>query len=202
LEKPLTDQPSEVKITSLKPQASKSLEELLSELENYVGLQSVKQSMRDFVDYLNFINERKKLGLKTQENLPMHSVFLGNPGTGKTTIARLLGKIFKAMGILKNGHVIEVDRSGLVGQYIGETAQKANKVIDEAIGGLLFIDEAYSLKKEGNQQDFGQEAIDILLKRMEDSQNPSGGQMGEFVVIAAGYPEKMNAFINSNPGLN
>jgi SpoVK/Ycf46/Vps4 family AAA+-type ATPase/tetratricopeptide (TPR) repeat protein len=201
LEKPLTDQPSEVKITSLKPQESKSLEELLSELENYIGLQSVKQSMRDFVDYLNFINERKKLGLKTQENLPMHSVFLGNPGTGKTTIARLLGKIFKAMGILKNGHVIEVDRSGLVGQYIGETAQKANKVIDEAIGGLLFIDEAYSLKKEGNQQDFGQEAIDILLKRMEDSQNPSGGQMGEFVVIAAGYPEEMNAFINSNPGL-
>jgi len=201
LEKPLTDQPNEVKATSLKTRETKSLEELLTELENYVGLQSVKQSMRDFVDYLKFINERKKLGLKTQENLPMHSVFLGNPGTGKTTIARLLGKIFKAMGILNNGHVIEVDRSGLVGQYIGETAQKTNKVIDEAIGGLLFIDEAYTLKKEGSQQDFGQEAIDIILKRMEDSQNSSGGQGGEFVVIAAGYPEEMKGFIDSNPGL-
>jgi SpoVK/Ycf46/Vps4 family AAA+-type ATPase len=201
LEKPLTDQPSDVKETSLKPQETKSLEELLAELDSYVGLQSVKQSMRGFVDYLNFINQRKKLGLKTQENLSMHSLFLGNPGTGKTTIARLLGKIFKAMGILRNGHVIEVDRSGLVGQYIGETAQKTNKVIDEAIGGLLFIDEAYALKKEGSQQDFGQEAIDILLKRMEDSTNTSTAPGGEFVVIAAGYPDEMNAFINSNPGL-
>ncbi len=150
--------------------------------------------MKDFVDYLKFINERKKLGLKTQENFSVHSVFLGNPGTGKTTVARLLGKIFKAMGILKNGHVIEVDRAGLVGQFIGETAQKTEKVINEAIGGLLFIDEAYALKKPGNQQDFGQEAIDGIIKRMEDANN-------EFVVIAAGYPEEMQAFINSNPGL-
>ncbi len=194
LEKPVTDQPTEVKSSSLKPQETKSLEELLKELDSYVGLLGVKQSLRGFVDYLKFINERKKLGLKTQDDLAVHSVFVGNPGTGKTTIARLLGKIFKAMGLLKNGHIIEVDRSGLVGQYIGETAQKTNKVIDEAMGGLLFIDEAYALKKEGNQQDFGQEAIDILLKRMEDSN-------GEFVVISAGYPEEMEAFINSNPGL-
>ena len=194
LEKPVTDQPDEVKESSLKPQEIKSLEELLTELDSYIGLQGVKESMRDFVNYLSFINERKKLGLKTLENLPVHSVFLGNPGTGKTTIARLLGKIFKAMGLLKNGHVIEVDRSGLVGQYIGETAQKTNKVINEAIGGLLFIDEAYALKKEGNQQDFGQEAIDVLIKRMEDAES-------EFVVIAAGYPEEMNSFITSNPGL-
>ena len=194
LEKPVTEQPVEVKSTSLKPQEEKSIEELLAELDTYIGLQGVKQSMKDFVDYLKFLNERKKLGLKTQENLSVHSVFLGNPGTGKTSIARLLGKIFKAMGLLKNGHVIEVDRSGIVGQYIGETAQKTNKIIDESIGGLLFIDEAYMLKKEGNAQDFGQEAIDILLKRMEDSK-------GEFAVIAAGYPEEMNSFINSNPGL-
>ena len=194
LEKPVTDQPDEVKESSLKPHEIKSLEELLTELDSYIGLQGVKESMRDFVNYLSFINERKKLGLKTLENLPVHSVFLGNPGTGKTTIARLLGKIFKAMGLLKNGHVIEVDRSGLVGQYIGETAQKTNKVINEAIGGLLFIDEAYALKKEGNQQDFGQEAIDVLIKRMEDAES-------EFVVIAAGYPEEMNSFITSNPGL-
>ncbi len=194
LEKPDTDQPAEVQSVSSKPQETKSLEDLLTELEEYVGLQSVKQSMRDFVNYLKFLQERKKLGLKTQEGIQINSVFLGNPGTGKTTVARLLGKIFKAMGILKNGHVIEVDRSGLVGQYIGETAQKTNKVIDEAIGGLLFIDEAYSLKKEGNQQDFGQEAIEVLIRRMDEKES-------EFVVIAAGYPAEMNSFIHSNPGL-
>ncbi len=193
-EKPSINQPAEVEASSLKPQETKSIEELLDNLDSFVGLQGVKQSMRDFVDYLKYINERKKLGLKTQENFSMHSVFLGNPGTGKTTIARLLGKIFQAMGLLKNGHVIEVDRAGLVGQYIGETAQKTQKVISEAIGGLLFIDEAYTLKKAGNMQDFGQEATDVLLKRMEDSNN-------EFVVIIAGYPEEMNSFINSNPGL-
>ena len=193
-EKPVIEQPNNVHNKQIQPVEEKSLDELLLELDEYIGLNKVKQSMRDFVDYLNFINERKKLGLKTQENLSFHCVFLGNPGTGKTTIARLLGKIFKAMGILKNGHVIEVDRSGLVGQYVGETAQKTEKVISEAVGGLLFIDEAYSLIKQGNQQDFGREAIDILLKRMED-------MPGEFVVIAAGYPEEMNSFISSNPGM-
>jgi len=193
-EKPVIEQPNNVYDKQIHPAEEKSLDELLEELNTYIGLNKVKQSMRDFVDYLNFINERKKLGLKTQENLSFHCVFLGNPGTGKTTIARLLGKIFKAMGILKNGHVIEVDRSGLVGQFIGETAQKTDKVISEAVGGLLFIDEAYSLIKPGNQQDFGREAIDILLKRMED-------MPGEFVVIAAGYPEEMTAFISSNPGM-
>ena len=193
-EKRNTSQPSEVRTSSAKPQETKSLEELLNELDSYIGLSEVKQSMSDFVDYLKFINERKKLGLKTLDELNVHSVFLGNPGTGKTTIARLLGKIFKAMGLLKNGHVIEVDRAGLVGQYIGETAQKTEKVINEALGGLLFIDEAYTLVKEGNQQDFGREAIDVLLKKMEDS-------AGEFVVITAGYPEEMNTFLNSNPGL-
>lgn len=194
LEKPSTSQPADVQEHSKKIQDTKSLEELLNELDKLVGLETVKQSMHDFVAYLNFIQERKKLGLKTQEGLSINCVFLGKPGTGKTMIARLLGKIFKQMGILKNGHVIEVDRSGLVGQFIGETAQKTDKVISEAIGGLLFIDEAYTLKKPGSQQDFGQEAIDTLLKRMED-------KSGEFVVIAAGYPDEMNDFINSNPGL-
>jgi len=193
-EKPLADQTLFIKQTSLASQDSESLSDLLANLNVFIGLDSVKQSMQDFVAYLKFIKEREKLGLKTEDSLSVNSIFLGNPGTGKTTVARLLGKIFKAMGLLKNGHVIEVDRSGLIGQYIGETAQKTDKVISEALGGILFIDEAYTLKKPGNHQDFGQEAIDILLKRMEDHK-------GEFVVICAGYPAEMNNFINSNPGL-
>lgn len=189
-----SDQPGDVKTRTMVAQKEESLEDLLNNLNTFIGLESVKQSMQDFVAYLKFVHEREKKGLKADSGLSVHSIFLGNPGTGKTTIARLLGKIFKAMGILQNGHVIEVDRSGLVGQYIGETAQKTEKVIKEALGGILFIDEAYTLKKAGSQQDFGQEAIDVLLKRMED-------QNGEFVVICAGYPEEMNTFINSNPGL-
>jgi len=172
----------------------KSLDELLAELDEYVGLSSIKNSVRDFVNYLEYLKERKRHGLKSDEQFSIHSVFLGNPGTGKTTIARLVGQIFKAMGILEKGHVIEVDRSGLVGQYIGETAQKTDKVIQDAMGGVLFIDEAYTFIKQGSGQDFGQEAIDILLKRMEDFK-------GKFSVIVAGYPEEMNKFIESNPGL-
>jgi SpoVK/Ycf46/Vps4 family AAA+-type ATPase/tetratricopeptide (TPR) repeat protein len=172
-----------------------SVDEILAELDKFTGLKAVKQAMRDFVDYLEFIKERKKLGLKTQEGISLHTVFLGNPGTGKTTIARLLGKVFKAMGLLPSGHLVEVDRSSLVGQYIGETAQKTEKIITDSIGGLLFIDEAYTLvKKGGSGQDFGQEAIDTLLKRMED-------RGSEFAVIAAGYPDEMNSFLESNPGM-
>ncbi len=171
-----------------------NIDDLLSILNSYVGLDSIKQPLKDFVDYLKFLNERKKLGLKTQEQISFHCVFLGNPGTGKTTVARLLGKILKEIEFVKSGHVVEVDRSMLVGQYVGETAQKTDKIIKEALGGILFIDEAYTLKKEGTNQDFGQEAIDLLLKRMEDETN-------NFVVITAGYPEEMNNFINSNPGL-
>lgn len=172
-----------------------SVESILEELNTFTGLGSVKNSMKEFINYLEFIKERKKLGLKTKDDLSFNCVFLGNPGTGKTSVARVLGNVFKAMGILEKGHLVEVDRSSLVGQYIGETAQKTDKIIEDAMGGLLFIDEAYTLvKKGGSGQDFGQEAIDTLLKRMED-------KAGQFAIIVAGYPDEMNDFLGSNPGM-
>lgn len=195
--KPPQSEKKEVQISAQihEPDSTKTLDELLEELNTFIGLNNVKNSIKDFVDYLKFMQEREKEGLKADHNLSLHTLFLGNPGTGKTTIARLLGQIFKAMGILPRGHVVEVDRTGLVGQFIGETAQKTEKVINESIGGVLFIDEAYTLsKKGGSGQDFGQEAIDVLLKRMEDKK-------GQFIVIAAGYPDEMQNFMISNPGL-
>lgn len=171
-----------------------SFTSVIQELNNFVGLKALKNSLLDFITYLNFVQEREKQGIETNEKISAHCIFLGNPGTGKTSIARLLGKYFKSIGLLEHGHVIEVDRSALVGEYIGETAQKTEKVINQALGGILFIDEAYSLKRDNNGKDFGQEAIDIILKRMEDAQ-------GKFFVIAAGYPDTMQNFLESNPGL-
>ena len=161
------------------------------ELNNLIGLDGIKSDVRSLVNYVKIQKMREAKGLKSIP-VSLHLVFTGNPGTGKTTIARILAQIYKDIGILKTGQLIEVDRSGLVAGYVGQTAIKTQEKIDEAIGGILFIDEAYTLAKEGN--DFGQEAIDTLLKAMED-------RRGEFIVIVAGYEEPMERFINSNPGL-
>lgn len=177
-----------------KEELSYDIEQVFSELNSLVGLESIKKSFHELQNYIEFMKERKQLGLKSDENIVVHSLFLGNPGTGKTLVARLMGRLFKAMGLLPVGKVIEVDRSAIVGQYIGETAQKIEQIIESAKGSVLFIDEAYTLVKKGVTSDFGQEAIDVLLKRMEDKK-------GEFFVIAAGYPEEMNGFLDSNPGL-
>src|SRR5262249_42433130 len=133
----------------------------------------------------------RKRGLKVAD-VTHHMVFLGRPGTGKTSVARLLARVFRELGLLDSGHLVETDRGGLVGEYVGQTAGKTNQVIDEAMGGVLFIDEAYALAGRGN--DFGREAIDTLIKRMEDDR-------GRFIVIVAGYESEMLRFLRSNPGL-
>lgn len=190
----ITQQPKKIEQIEKTNFDNISMDSLFVEFEGLIGLKNLKTSLKDFITYLNFVSERRKQGIETDEKIFANSIFLGNPGTGKTTVARLLGKFFKSIGLLEYGHVIEVDRAELIGEYIGETAQKTEKVINQALGGILFIDEAYSLKREKTGKDFGQEAIDIILKRMEDYK-------GKFFVIAAGYPTPMQNFLESNPGL-
>lgn len=169
------------------------LDSILAELNGLVGMENIKGDIKSLINVIKVNQLRKKEGLPEQR-LSMHSVFIGPPGTGKTTIARMMADIYFSLNVLNENNFVEVDRAGLVAGYVGQTAIKTDDVISSAMNGVLFIDEAYTLARKNSEGDFGQEAIDILLKRMEDSRD-------KLVVIVAGYEDEMMAFLNSNPGL-
>ncbi len=200
------DEEGEVEITKLSGNVAvsdvshpaapdESLDGNVKKLDDLIGLEELKKEVKNHIDYLNFLKLRQERGFKDTERINLHSVFTGNPGTGKTTVVKLLGQIYKSMGLLSKGHVKEVDRSQLIGEYIGQTAPKVKKVIEEAKGGILFIDEAYSLAREADDsKDFGKEAIEVLIKEMSDGSK-------DLAIMVAGYPHEMDVFLKSNPGM-
>ena len=170
-----------------------TIEDLKAELDSYIGLDVIKSEVNSLINWIGIMKARKEADLPTPD-MSLHMVFSGNPGTGKTMIARLMARIYKCLGILSKGHLVEVDRSGLVAGYVGQTALKTQEVIQKALGGVLFIDEAYALTSNKSGTDYGQEAVDTILKAMEDHRD-------DLIVIVAGYIELMQEFISSNPGL-
>ena len=182
------EQPSEAP----EPLPKEDMKDLLAELDGYIGLQTVKEEVHNLINMASVYQLRRQHDLPTTD-MSLHLVFTGNPGTGKTMMARMMARIYRSLDILSRGQLVEVDRSGLVAGYVGQTAIKTQKVIEKAMGGVLFIDEAYALNGR-SENDFGQEAIDTILKAMEDHRD-------DLVVIVAGYTELMDRFIHSNPGL-
>jgi len=174
-------------------ESNETIEQVMEKINSLIGMQKIKDEIRSFINYVNIMQERKKRELPVTP-MSLHAVFYGPPGTGKTTIARLLGRVYRALGLLKSGHLVETDRSGLVAGYVGQTAIKTDELVTKAKDGVLFIDEAYTLIPENSTNDFGREAVDTILKRMEDMRE-------DFAVIAAGYTDEMERFITSNPGL-
>ncbi len=170
-----------------------TLEEMLSDLDALIGLEGVKREVHSLINLIKIRKLRQDHDLKVMD-MSFHMVFTGNPGTGKTTVARMVARIYKKLGFLSQGQLIETDRSGLVAGYVGQTAGKVTEVVNSALGGILFIDEAYALARKGMDNDFGREAIDTLVKLMEDNRD-------DLVVIVAGYTDEMHDFLTSNPGL-
>ncbi len=188
-----TDPPQPEPAAEEPQEPAPTTEELLAELDALCGLEQVKKDVHSMINLIKVRRLRQQNGLPVPP-MSLHLVFLGNPGTGKTTVARLLAKIYQSIGVLSTGQLVETDRAGLVAGYVGQTAQKTQEVIQKALGGILFIDEAYALTNQKGENDFGKEAIEILLKNMEDHRD-------QLIVIVAGYQDLMEAFIHANPGL-
>ena len=181
--------------TSSAVKKEESLEEVMKGLNDMIGLRNIKIKVADYTSYLKFLKLRQDQGFEESQKISLHSVFTGNPGTGKTTVAKMLGQIYNKMGLLSKGKVTEVGRAELLGKFIGQTAPLVKDIIEKARGGILFIDEAYCLMREGDStNDFGQEAIEVILKEMSDGK-------GDLAIIVAGYPKEMNHFLSANPGL-